>query len=123
MTAPTVMIQRVHAGQVEALFVPSRSQPAPPDLALMRGDETLAPVQVLPARDDGAIPLRAAIPAAVITDGVTVLSIQVAGSTDVLAHVTLVAGDALAEDLVAEVALLRAELDLLKAAVRRQARS
>jgi hypothetical protein len=65
--------------------------------------------------------VRIAIPASAITEGVQTILITDAQSGTLLDHFTLVAGEALAHDLRAEVSLLRAELDLLKQAFRRHA--
>ena len=51
--------------------------------------------------------------------GVVRQVIERAANGETLGHVTLIAGDPLAEDLLAEVDLLRAELDMLKRAFRR----
>ena len=59
------------------------------------------------------------IPAAVIADGVQTILIEDAADDTQLNHITLIAGEALAEDIRAEVELLRAELDMLKRAFRR----
>lgn len=61
--------------------------------------------------------VRLDLPLAVLSEGVQTVVFRVAG--EVLATVTLVAGAPLDEDLRAEIALLRAELDLLKRAFRR----
>lgn len=59
------------------------------------------------------------LPAEVISDGVSVISLRSTVSGAVLDRVTLMAGDPLDEDIRAEVALLRDELELLKQAFRR----
>jgi hypothetical protein len=58
------------------------------------------------------------IPAEVLSDGVEVILLMV--GDEVLGRITLIAGEAAGDDLRAEVALLREELDLLKRAFRRQ---
>ena len=63
--------------------------------------------------------IRVPIPADRISDGVQTFVISDAPTGDVLASFALVAGEPLAEDLRAEIDLLRAELDLLKRAFRR----
>lgn len=59
------------------------------------------------------------LPAEAIADGVQTILISNAETGARLDSVTLIAGEALGDDLRAEVDLLRAELDLLKRAFRR----
>jgi hypothetical protein len=59
------------------------------------------------------------LPAEVIAEGVQVVALRSVPGGDVLDRVTLMAGAALDEDIRAELALLRAELELLKTAFRR----
>lgn len=58
------------------------------------------------------------IPPELLCDGVQTFVLREAG-TDTLGHFTIVTGKVVAEDMVAEIALLRAELDMLKRAFRR----
>ena len=59
------------------------------------------------------------MPQEAICDGVQTFAIREAASDEVLGSFTLIAGEALGDDLRAEVSLLRAELDMLKRAFRR----
>jgi len=59
------------------------------------------------------------IPADRISDGVQTFVIRDRSEDAVLGSFSIVAGDALAEDIRAEMSLLRAELDMLKKAFRR----
>ncbi|MEQ8367391.1 MAG: hypothetical protein RIB61_11840 [Roseicyclus sp.] len=59
------------------------------------------------------------LPAHLIGEGVHVVNIRSAGSGAVLDRVTLMAGAELDEDIRAELALLRDELEMLKRAFRR----
>ncbi|WP_372886232.1 hypothetical protein [Shimia sp.] len=63
--------------------------------------------------------VRIPIPAEAISDGVQTLVITEQSSGAFLDRITIIAGDVLADDLLAEIDLLRAELDLLKGAFRR----
>ena len=58
------------------------------------------------------------LPATVLADGVQVIALQAPGG-EVLDRVTVMAVEALAHDIRAEMALLRAELEMLKTAFRR----
>jgi hypothetical protein len=68
---------------------------------------------------DGGWSVRVPIPVAVLMDGVQTFLIRQAGTTETLAHFTIVTGVAMEDDLRAEIDLLRAELDMLKRAFRR----
>ena len=63
--------------------------------------------------------VRVPIPAQVLTEGVQTFLIREAGSTETLAHFTIITGVAMEDDMRAEVDLLRQELDMLKRAFRR----
>lgn len=58
-------------------------------------------------------------PAEILSDGVQVVALRSTLTGAVLDRVTLLAGDALDDDIRAEVALLRDELEMLKRAFRR----
>ena len=87
-----------------------------PEVSVTCRGEALAGVQVA-SGSGGAWQVRVPVPAEVISDGVQSFVVEVNGA--VAGHFDILAGNALAGDLRAEVALLRAELDLLKAAFRR----
>lgn len=59
------------------------------------------------------------IPAEAIADGVHCIIIRDRTTDEGLGHIGLIAGDAIGDDIRAEVDLLRAELDMLKRAFRR----
>lgn len=59
------------------------------------------------------------IPTEAIADGVQTLIVRDKMADAKIGHVTLIAGEALADDIRAEMDLLRAELDMLKRAFRR----
>lgn len=70
-------------------------------------------------RNDVGWSVRVPIPAALISDGVQSFVIADAKTGATLNSFAILAGDALAEDIRAEMDLLRAELDMLKRAFRR----
>lgn len=87
-----------------------------PDLRLRHLDQDLDGLSI--EQEDGTWYVRARLPRASISDGVHVfLIVDNAGTT--LADFTFIAGEALADDIRAEMELLREELDLLKRAFRR----
>lgn len=59
------------------------------------------------------------LPVSVLSDGVQVVALRSVQSGHVLGRITLMAGDALDEDIRAELALVRDELEMLKRAFRR----
>lgn len=68
---------------------------------------------------DGGWELSVPVPTAAIADGVHCFVIADADSTKKIGDFTIIAGVPAAEDLRTEIALLRAELDMLKRAFRR----
>lgn len=66
--------------------------------------------------------VRVPVPPEAVGDGVHTVVVRDEGTGETLASFALVAGEALAPDLRAELDLLRAELDLLKSAFRRHCR-
>lgn len=62
---------------------------------------------------------RMAVPSELISDGVQVFVIRNLDTGDQLASFSIIAGEALADDIRAEMGLLRAELDMLKRSFRR----
>lgn len=76
-------------------------------------------------QDPGQHALRAEIPGSVLSDGLVTLVMQsddgseAGGAVQVLGRQTLLSGQPLAEDVLAEIASLRDELDLLKSEFRR----
>ncbi|MBR9841680.1 MAG: hypothetical protein GYB25_00850 [Rhodobacteraceae bacterium] len=101
-----------------ALTREAASGPAP-EIRVTYLDNPVGGVDVKkdPSQDRWA--LRVPIPAEAIADGVQTLLILDTASGDLLDKITLIAGEALADDIRAEMDLLRAELDMLKRAFRR----
>ena len=94
-----------------------------PHLRLLHKNEVLGEPETIET-DAGQVGLsnwlvRFKIPVDRLSDGVQTFVIEDAVTGDALAHETLIAGEVLDDDIRAEVALLRAELDLLKRAFRR----
>ncbi len=63
--------------------------------------------------------LKVPVPASAITDGVQTIVVIDQADESLIGQFTLMAGEDLGEDILAEVELLRAELDMLKRAFRR----
>ena len=94
-----------------------------PRLRLWHQDELLGEPETIPSEnglaDKASWLVRFQLPVERLSDGVQTFVIEDAETGDALAHETLIAGEALDQDARAEIALLRAELDLLKRAFRR----
>lgn len=90
-----------------------------PEIEVTHLDHIIEGVTVAQDRDHDHWVVSVPIPADRISDGVQSFVIRERGSETVLTSFAIVAGDALAEDLRAEMSLLRAELDMLKKAFRR----
>lgn len=92
----------------------------PPDLVAEHLGQPVGRITLTPQGNDWLVDL--ALPATLIADGAQCVILRRADSMAQLAVVTFIAGEDLAHDLRAEVAMLRAELDLLKRALRHLAR-
>jgi len=90
-----------------------------PAIEAMTGGRSVEGVEVAPG-PKGEFTVRVPIPAWALNEGVQTFLVRSGGET--LAQFTLVAGEPLDQDLRAELALLRAELDLLKQAFQRHVR-
>jgi len=88
-----------------------------PRIEVQYQGETLEDVGVSPA--EGGWTLTVSIPMRAMSEGVHSFIVVDPDSTHKLADFTMICGAPAADDLRAEVALLRAELDMLKRAVRR----
>ncbi|KIN74650.1 hypothetical protein [Sulfitobacter guttiformis] len=76
-------------------------------------------VNVSPTEAGDGFSVRIPIPSEVISDGMQTIVVADAATNETLASITLMAGEALGDDMRVEVDLLRAELDMLKRAFRR----
>ena len=90
----------------------------PPGIVVRHRDADIPGHSITPAPDGGHI-VRVPIPAELLSDGVQCFLIFDRDTDTRLASFDIVCGDVLATDIRAEVALLQAELDLLKRAFRR----
>ncbi|WP_353473359.1 hypothetical protein PVT71_04770 [Salipiger sp. H15] len=90
-----------------------------PEIAVTLEDAPVRGVSLVGMGSPGQWALEVPVPAEAIGDGVRTILIREAASGDLLESFTLVAGEALGDDIRAEMSLLRAELDMLKRAFRR----
>jgi len=116
MGTATILNGTITAGVWEGIMA------APDDNADLQATHegvALDGLTVTPAPSDGLLHLRLPLPATLINDGVQTVLITDQDGT-VIGRIAILAGAVLAEDLQAEIALLRAELDMLKQSFRQQ---
>lgn len=106
-------------GVWEGIITSTGDGSARPDIAVMYLDQQVEKVELNDGPDTGQWTLRIPLPLHAIADGVQTFVIYDKATDSNLAHFTLIAGDPLADDMRAEMELLRAELDMLKRAFRR----
>ena len=112
--------QRLFAGKYEGVLSADQTPGALPELEMRGQDAGSREVEVAPiekATDRWSV--RAEIPAGALSEGLQTFTLHLLGEPEVLDSFTVLLGDTLDTDLVAEVDLLRAELDMLKMAFRR----
>lgn len=90
-----------------------------PQIKVTHQDADVADIQLTENEAEGHWLLQVPIPPDAISDGVQVFVITDTVEDEKLGDFTIIAGEALGDDIRAEVELLRAELDMLKRAFRR----
>lgn len=111
---------RINAGLYEGFLTTSNRRATKPALEMRLLDQTLGEVVVTPhISEKKCWDVRAIIPTGSIHEGVQTFILSDTGSGTVLDSFAIATGTPLEEDLRAEIALLRAELDMLKHAFRR----
>lgn len=90
-----------------------------PDITVTHLDRPIDDVEVMQIGSEFSWDVRIAIPSETISDGVQTFLIVDALETTPIGSFALLAGEGMAEDIRAEMDLLRAELDMLKKAFRR----
>lgn len=107
---------RLQGGRYEGLF----SGTADTTIEALHEGRVIAVAQVMSDETaPGRFRLFLDLPASVIGEGVQVIALRSTASMAALDRITLMAGTPLDEDIRAEVALLRDELEMLKRAFRR----
>lgn len=108
---------RIRAGVWEGVLSGAEGMPL---LEAVLLEQPIPGVVVEPfAGRPGQWAVRVPIPPEALCEGVQTILIRAVGSSETLAHVTVITGVAMEDDLRAEVDLLRQELDMLKRAFRR----
>jgi len=90
-----------------------------PEVRVSHLEQDIPGSEVKENKDAGHWLLRIPVPADAISDGVQTILIHDAKTGDQLGQFCLIAGEAVGDDIRAEMNLLRAELDMLKRAFRR----
>jgi hypothetical protein len=119
MAGLTLTRTRLLAGVWEGILTGARGTPA---LEALHRDRPVEGLSVSETGEPGRYAVRLPLPAEAIAEGVETVLIRDRATGETLDHVTIAAGPAAEADLRAEIALLRAEMDLLKAAFRRHVR-
>ncbi len=90
-----------------------------PSVEVRLRDELIEDARLSEGETDGQWNIAVPIPAHAIAEGVQTFVIYDTASDTKLGHFTLIGGDPAGDDMMAEIELLRAELDMLKRAFRR----
>lgn len=93
-----------------------------PQIAVTLQDTAVGGIDFTHDPDQNHWHISIPIPAEAVADGTHVVMIIDSTTGDTLETITLIAGEALGDDIRAETELLRAELDMLKRAFRRHCR-
>lgn len=119
MSAYSLSKTRFKEGVWEGLLTAEASGAPTPEIIVDFDGRPVRGVAVAETGEPGRWALEVPVPKEAICDGVQSFTIREAASDALLGRFTLIAGEALDDDLRAEVSLLRAELDMLKRAFRR----
>lgn len=110
---------RMRNGTWEGVLTAPAAQQSPPDIKASCLDRPVEGIELTRNGSDNTWDLRVPVPAEAVSDGVQTVVIFDASDDTKLGDFSVIAGEAFADDLRAEVELLRAELDMLKRAFRR----
>ena len=119
MSAYTLTKTHFREGVWTGLLVANVTNAPPPEILVTLRDMPVKGVTVAETAQAGRYAVEIPVPREALSDGVQTFLITDANADVVLESFTLMAGEALGEDIRAEVDLLRAELDMLKRAFRR----
>ncbi|MBU3032946.1 hypothetical protein [Tritonibacter mobilis] len=119
MSALTLQKIRFRSGTWEGRIENAPTSGARPQIIVRYLDREVSGVTLKEAEAPGCWALTIPVPIEAVSEGVQSFVIIDADANVKLGDFTLIAGEPLADDLRAEVELLRAELDMLKRAFRR----
>ena len=110
---------RLFEGVWEGVVARVRDGVGRPNLKVTHLERPVDGVSLSEGGEDGAWELKVPVPREAIADGVQTVLITDGDTDETLGSFALLAGEALGDDIRAEVELLRSELDMLKRAFRR----
>lgn len=119
MSTLTLVKTRLFQGVWEGVLTSDGGNRSQPAIRVTHLERPVDGVEVTENREQGHWVVRVPIPAELITDGVQSFVIADASTGETLQSFAILAGEALGDDIRAEMDLLRAELDMLKRAFRR----
>ncbi len=119
MSEMTLSKTRLRNGAWEGQILGASSTGARPNIQVTYLDQPVDGVEMVEAGNGTSWDLTIPIPSNAVADGVQTFLIIDQDTATKLGDFTLMAGEAVSDDLRAEVELLRAELDMLKRAFRR----
>ncbi len=111
---------RIQAGVYEGVLTQTAKANGAPQLDMRHLDKPVGQIRLIPHKNEpNSWSVKASIPSGILTDGVQAFLIVDGNTGTTLDQFTIVTGQPLEDDIRAEIALLRAELDMLKIAFRR----
>jgi hypothetical protein len=120
LQSPSLVKKRITNGIYEGVYSGSKGNVSAPLLELHFLGEVFGEVFADPIEgEENTWLIRCKIPAETLSDGIQTFLICKMGEDAVLDCFSIVTGEPLADDLRAEISLLREELDMLKRAFRR----
>lgn len=122
MTAYSLSKTRFFEGIWEGIIAGDADDSPAPKIDVRVHDKPVPGVKLEPLTDPASWLVTVPVPANMIADGVHTFVISESGLGLPLGNFSIIAGDAAGEDIRSEMALLRAELDLLKRSFRRHCR-
>jgi hypothetical protein len=117
MSTLTLTPLKMRRGVWEAVI--SNTQTGVPQITVTHLGKPVTGFEITEKKDENLWLLQVPVPNEAIADGVQTFVISDAMDETKLGHFTLIAGEALGDDMRVEIELLRAELDMLKRAFRR----
>ena len=122
MTAYSLSKSRFFEGVWEGVIAGDADDTPKPKIDVRVHDQAIPDVAIEALTDPASWILKVPVPANMIADGVHTFVISEETLGQPLGDFSIIAGDAAGEDIRAEMALLRAELDMLKRSFRRHCR-
>ncbi|MFP7569737.1 hypothetical protein [Marivita sp. S2033] len=122
MTAYSLSKSRFFEGVWEGVIAGNSDDAPTPNIDVRVHDRAVPDIMLEPLEDPASWHLKVPVPANMIADGVHTFVISEATLGQPLGDFSIIAGDAAGEDIRSEMALLRAELDMLKRSFRRHCR-